>query len=577
VLAGGAAAQVLGDLDGDGAIDAGDVQWLFTVYPTGTASSLYDAGGDLNADGVIDYQDLAILASNVGQTPTAVPPATVFVTADEIPDDFNDLLALPPSGFSVEFAITNPPGAPLIDLSTLSVVADRPAGAKGAGSNLASLFGPTPSAGSWKVDPADAFPARNVFFTFQVQNLAGTLLSPAAYGVAVRDWQITPPIGASQAVFLDLDQDRDGIGGNDFDEDLREFGLGSLTSPSLSAVARGMVITRTLAQIRAYHGQGADGSPGGDSTTVAFSETSVPGATRICVGGEDPAGGTVFGFTPFDQNNAQTGTDTCFPSSPYGIFPREFLFFSGNSNFKAVFDPLRPPAGGVPVGEDPLDPIVLDPGFDPQTALPAELARWNTIDQAATTLARFTATITAHEAGHTLGLTPSGAAPGGLWGGSSGANQYHNLTLAGTEPPDNWIMNAGSAFTYEEIVGAAGQALPRFRELNDAYLRNELLLNGNITGLFDEPTLASVTPNPATYVGGQVDITLHGSGFFGAPQVLLKQDPFPARVVQNILVVDANTITRGLFQFQVGTGTFDVEVTNPDDQIVVLMDGLTVQ
>jgi hypothetical protein len=573
----GAHADVLGDLDGNGAIDATDVQWLFTVYTTDTTSSLYDTGADFNTDGRIDFQDLAILAANVGQPPTPVPPATVFLTADEIPDDFNDLLALPPSRFSVDFTITNPPGAPLIDLSTLDITADRPAGALGAGSNLASLFASTPSAGSWKVDAAETFPARNVFFSFQVDNIRGDPLSFSSYGVAVRDWQFTPPIGSAQAVFLDFDQDRDGVGGNDFDEDLREFGLGSLTAPALSAVVRGRVITRALEQIRAYYGQNPDGSPGPDPSTVAFSSISSTGATRICVGGEDPLGGVAFGFTAFDFNNAQTAMDTCFPFSPYGIFPREFLFFAGNANFQTVFDPLRPLAGGVPVGEDPLDPIVLDPGFDPQTALPSELARWNTIDLAVTTLARFTATITAHEAGHTLGLTPSGAAPGGLWGGSSGASQYHNLTVGGAAPTDNWIMNAGAAFTYEEIVGAAGEPLPRFRELNDAYLRNELQLNASITGFFPEPTLASVTPNPAIYASGQADITLHGSGFFGAPQILLKQDPFPARPVQNVLVINPNTITGTLFQFQVGTGTFDVELTNPDDQIVVLQDGLTVQ
>ena len=129
------------------------------------------------------------------------------------------------------------------------------------------------------------------------------------------------------------------------------------------------------------------------------------------------------------------------------------------------------------------------------------------------------------------------------------------------------------ALTYDVVLALDLLKLPAQIQV----LRNELLLNSNITGFFDEPTLTSVTPNPAIYVGGQVDITLHGSGFFGSPQVLLKQDPFPPRMVQNVLVVDPNTITGTLYQFQVGTGTFDVELTNPDDQIVVLTDGLTVQ
>ncbi|MFQ5458584.1 MAG: dockerin type I domain-containing protein, partial [Myxococcota bacterium] len=574
-----AAGGVLGDLDGDGDIDATDLAWILMVYDTGQGAPAYDGGGDLNADGVINFQDLALLGGAAGQTPSPVGPATVFFTADNIPDDFNDLLVLPPDGFTLDYTITNPAGAPLIDTGTLNVTADRDAGPLTAGTNLGPLFTAGPSAGSWQVDASHAFPARNVDFAFQVANLAGALVQQPSYQVAVRDWKIPVPIGAGQTVFLDLAQDRDLIGGVDFEEDLREFGLGSLAAPLLSATARDLAIARILAAIRAYHGQNSDGSPGPDAVTVAFTETSVAGATRICVGGEDPLGGTAFGFTPFDLNNAQTGADTCFPGSPFGVFPREFLFFSGNLNFQAVFDPLRPAAGGVPVGADPLDAIVLATGFDPQTALPAELARWNLIDQALTTFANFVATIAAHETGHTLGLTANGAVPGGL----SGDGLFHNLTSAGGTPATNWIMNAGSSFTYEEIVGAAGESLPRFRPLSDAYLRNRLELNGNVTGFFTPPVLTSVTcvdgallPIPCTYTAGSLDILIAGSGFFGTPTVLLLQAGFPARLVQNVTVLDPNTVRGTLFEFQVGTGTFDVQVTNPDDQVEVLPASLTV-
>lgn len=570
-------ADVLGDLDGNGAINSTDVQWLGTVYGTALGAPKYDQGADLNVDQRIDFRDLAILAANFGKPPTPVPPATILLTVDRVPDDMNNLLAVPPSGFTVDFMITNPPGAPLISVYDTSLVATEPAGAWLTGANLAFLFETTPSGASWKVDAQRAFPARNVFFTLQVHNRHGDVIQPPTYGVAVRNWAVTPPIGTAQKAFLDFGQDRDGIGGNDFDEDLRAFGLGSLSGPSLSATVRATVIARALADIRAFYGQNADGTLGTDPVTVAFSSTTATGATRICVGGEDPTGGVSFGLTPYDKNNVQTYTDTCALSPNYGIFPREFLYFQGNPNFQAAFNPLRSAAGGVPVGEHPLDATVLAAGFDPSIAPPAEAARWSAIDTGVSTFSRFVATITAHEAGHTLGLTASGAAPGGLWGGYSGAGAYHDLTVTGGIPTQNYLMKQGSGFTYEQIVGAAGTALPWFREIDAAYLRNQLMLKSNITAFNPPPALTSVTPNPAVYAGGTATIMLHGANFYGTPLVLLRRTGVSPKQVQNITLINASTLQGTINQFQVGTGTFDVEVTNPDDQQIVLPGGLTVQ
>jgi hypothetical protein len=576
VLALPSRAANLGDLDGSSYIDPADVQLLWTVYGSSAGSLAYDGGADLNSDQMIDYRDLAVLASGMGQIADYVPPGTPFLTVDQVPDDMNNLLVVPTSGFVVNYTIANPPGAPLIDLSTMYILTDRPAGPLPAGTNLAPLFQRGPSLGSWFVDAAHAFPPLNASFLFQVLNRRGETLE-LPYAVAVRNWGIPIPIGASQKVFLDFGQDRDGAGGNDFDEDLRAFGLGSTASPSLSAAVRVEVIERSLARVRAFYGQDADGSPGPDPVTVAFSSTSAAGATRICVGGEDPSGGVTFGLTPFDKNNTQTGTDTCAISPTYGVFPREFLFFAGNANFQAVFNPLRSAAGGVPVGEHALDPVVLAPGFDPATAPPDQAARWSLIDAAESTFAQFVATIAAHESGHTLGLTAAGAAPGGLWGGSSGGYAYHNVATSGGSPSQNFLMNSGSAFTYERIVGAAGTALPAIRPLNAAYLRNRLMLKSNISALLPAPALTSVTPNPAVYAGGTVTITLHGSSFYGVPTVLLKRTGVTPKQVQGITLIDPNTVQGTVNQFQAGTGTYDVELTNPDDQAVLLTNGLTLQ
>ena len=58
--------------------------------------------------------------------------------------------------------------------------------------------------------------------------------------------------------------------------------------------------------------------------------------------------------------------------------------------------------GTLPVGEDPLDPIVLAPGFDPGTAPPEQQARYTDITSAIDRFADALGSIVAHETGHAL-------------------------------------------------------------------------------------------------------------------------------------------------------------------------------
>ena len=219
--------------------------------------------------------------------------------------------------------------------------------------------------------------------------------------------------------------------------DLQAFGLGSAAAPLVSSWVLEDVKARVLDRVdEVYHDQPTNGLPGADPVAVAFSSTN-PGSgdvTRVCIGGEDPSGGITIGAILTDPKNSNRNSVECATLPPTGIFPRELLILAGEAAFQAVFDPLRPATGGVPVGEHPLDATVLAPGFDPGTASPAELARYDLVQAAIQGFADMLGSIVAHETGHALGLVPAGAPGGGLYGGTSGAELNHDVTPAGVSP-----------------------------------------------------------------------------------------------------------------------------------------------
>ena len=164
----------------------------------------------------------------------------------------------------------------------------------------------------------------------------------------------------------------------------------------------------STASTRSITTQPSNGLPGADPVAVTFSSTD-PGSgdvTRVCIGGEDPGGGINIGEVLIDPKNSNRSSIECGTFPPTGIFPRELLILAGEAAFQAVFDPLRPATGGVPAGEHPLDATVLAPGFDPGTASPDELARYQRVHAAIQGFADMLGTIAAHETGHALGLVP---------------------------------------------------------------------------------------------------------------------------------------------------------------------------
>ena len=440
------------------------------------------------------------------------------------------------------------------------------------------------------------------YLDVSISDVAANAATDDSYGFGVRDFASGPPLGGSlQMVFLDFSRDRSGGSDTDFLEDLREYGLSSVATPqgqSFEQQMRDWVVAEILERVHPYYGRNPDGSPGLNAVNIQFVDTQPGGPhTLLCVGGESLQGTSVLGSVTFDENNLDTEDSQCGGQPIFGVFPQAIdNLWGSEADYHAVFDPVDPGEGGVAAGEDPLDPVVLDPLFDPDTATSALLARWREIETAVETFAQLLATATAHETGHYLGLTAPGAAPAGLFGGESGPNLEHNVkaSMVGV-PAENYVMNRGGTFTFAEMTGFGGEPLPVLRGMNWAYLRDRVAPNDHVKGLFAAPGLHSVSPNPAVLPGsGSVTLTFCGENFFDdadpdtpPPRVFLEDATNSFEVPAIALIADSDcetsdpeleTRATGMINnSNVIPGTYDVRYESPDDQTVTLVSGLVVQ
>lgn len=580
VPASGATQLLTGDLNGDGEVDAADAALLPAWYGAAPGDPTFEPAADLNGDGRIDFLDLGLFGAGFGATggPVDTTPPTLFVTLNDVPDDMNDLLVVPPERFQVTLALDSAGGSAL-DTASLSVTSDQAAGIHPAGAELAGEFTVTPTRAAWELPAGSNLPRTSHFLTVSVRDLAGNLAS-RVYGFAVRDFAAGAPLENLQTVFLDFDQNRSLTTAVDFLEDLREYGLSAAAAPTIETQMRDRLVAEIVSRAHPFFGVNPDGTPGPDAANLVFQAT-LPGVphSRLCVGGQSSLGGSFLGSSTLDVNNLNETSDECALGSVFGVFPQAIdNLWGANAGFQATFGPLDPDAGGTPVGLHPLDATVLAPGFDPAGAPSAQLARWSAIESAVDTFAQIVATAVAHETGHLLGLVAHGPAPGGLWGGSTGGNKDHNVTPGGTTPAPNWLMNSGGSFTFEEITARGGVPLPVFRPLNWAYLRDRVVLDASVTGLFPAPTLTSVQPASFSFAGaGSQLVTFQGTNFLATPSIelLTEGDPTPNPVL-SVAFVNSQTVTGIVFSFLAPPALYDVRLRNPDGQEVILVGGLEI-
>jgi hypothetical protein len=202
---------------------------------------------------------------------------------------------------------------------------------------------------------------------------------------------------------------------------------------------------------------------------------------QIACGGLDPEGAAnrsygadstgTLGRAYFDYRNSAVNELNIASVPGLGVFPGEMFLFQARihiqvypsfvTTFARRFLKLSPHMGGVPAGADPLDAVVLAPGFDVGSATSTQRARYEAVFGAADDWATAVGIILAHEVGHSVGLVADGRLPRGLHGDRSLHNEYSTV-----------LDVMASAVGYDAMVSLEY----RYRDLNIAYLRQRLLL-----------------------------------------------------------------------------------------------------
>lgn len=509
---------------------------------------------------------LLLLAAALHAGGSCSSTSLLRVTLNAVPDTMNDVQVVPPHGFTVDVTFVEPAE---IQPSTLALQINGLDGSTRDYSDDQVVLGPNGAV--YVIPESQPLPPGSYWVAVTAQKQGGSTIS-AFHPFAVRDHPAAgPPLAGGQWVQLDFGVDHDGNGQADFREDLEAFGLYPAEGGTLGLQMLVWAITEVVARTDAFYATpNPSGLPGGDRADVNFALNANPAGptTRVCVGGDDPTGGPSIGAVLYDPGNGNKAQVACDPVLPSGVFPRELMAYSGQASFQTAFGAVL----ASPVGDDPLDPIVLGMGYDPGD--PDQLARHTEIETALEAFAQAVATILAHEVGHSLGLVPPGAPGGGLFGGGSGPALNHNQLPGGGNPSTNQLMNAGGTFNFAKLSGV-GAALPVFRPLNWAYLRGRLVLDSQVTGIFPAPELTYTSPNQISLSGPPlVPYVCHGKNFLPTPTLRLV-GPIVFQLA-NPYWVDQSEVQASLSVLQLVPGLYDVELINPDGQRVVEEDAIEV-
>lgn len=293
------------------------------------------------------------------------------------------------------------------------------------------------------------------------------------------------PFETTQVVWVRTGLDRDGNGRADFDDDLHRLGLLAAGDPlGQNDRLRAIMIDGVLARARELFGRDRNGAPlDADPVPIRLSAREPIGVAhmQIACGGFDPEGSAgrragdastgVLGRAWFDYRNATPNERNTSLDPGLGVFPAELWLFETRVHrdvypsfvtaYAQLFLGLAPDLGGTPAGLHPRDAEALAPGFDPATGSAAASARYHAVFAAADAWATAVGTILAHEVGHSVGLTATGADAAGLHGDAS----LHNVAASNRD-----VMAA--ALGFDALTALAF----RFRPLNDAYLRQAVML-----------------------------------------------------------------------------------------------------
>jgi hypothetical protein len=523
-----AAGQLL--TDDDLVLSTGDSLGTVTVAPTLLSSNTLSVTLGAGVSFTPGSSTIALGAGNdvVGGTATSpqaggdpitigtsdgVSPTVTNVTVAMIDDELNGTgaaggtLQVPTNGWNLDLAYSdNSAIATTQTVITANVAVNTSSGSQLAGTNLRPFLTEVSAgntAATYTVPTTVQFPQTTVTLTVIVSDVSGLSSTPTTFAVAVRPFSAAlqpfeTAVNASQVWFLDFSRDLESYtttaeaggfsvdvvnganGTSDFEDLLRVIGLTSATpianvqgGMDSNEVAIDRFKTNLLADLATYY-TGANvtftltqpAGSFGSSTSVTYSSL---GYSAISIGGASTSAG-VLGLAIFDPSNTtqNNNTVTDFDSQRLGVFLHTIVDSGmgppSSSNFRTTFDDFATDLGGTPIGDDAQDGnrLLGTVGDARETAIDAALAE----------LARFVATVTAHECGHSVGLVVNGAMPNGLYGNDSvnfpGSANGHIRNASLFPAGSTNIMSPSLSYT------TATSSSTDFNTLNRAYLQEQV-------------------------------------------------------------------------------------------------------
>ncbi|HEX6810333.1 MAG TPA: hypothetical protein VF384_01805 [Planctomycetota bacterium] len=470
--------------------------------------ALRDASGQLGTGGT---------PITIG-TSDGAAPAISNVTIAAIQDELNGTgaaggtLQVPPNGWTLDLAYSDNGAINTAQTQvTANVAVGTGAGTQPPGANLRPFLtqlAASNTAASYEVPATVTFPAGPVILSCVVVDVSGLGSAASTFDATVGAFtdQLRPfetSANPQQVWFLDFTRDLESFttsaisGGvsvdvvnvantrSDCEDLLHVLGLLSATPiPNVSGgqssndIALSRFKQNLLDELASLH-TGANveftlTQPGGSFGTSPNVPYNSFGHSRISIAGSATSPG-VLGVAIFDPSNTtqndNTRTDFGASQVRLGIFLHTIVDAGmappASSAFRLTFAPFASSLGGVPIGN-------AADGQDGERLLgnlPLS-SRSIEIDTALADFARFTAIVTAHECGHSVGLVQNGAMPVGLYGNDAvnfpGSQDGHIRTASLFPPGSVNIMSP--ALSYSAAINAA----TAFNRLNLAYLREQV-------------------------------------------------------------------------------------------------------
>ncbi len=247
------------------------------------------------------------------------------------------------------------------------------------------------------------------------------------------------------------------------------------------AAVLGMVRSGVAARLRAFFHADA---PEPDRVRINFHEADDPdtpppeawddlGWSRIAMGGDDPdyrpGQRTFFGRANLDWNNTSADDNT---GPGRGIYTTSFVRFVLGTQVTRVLISEYLPGSGQPFGSLATDAPFVEPGFEVEQLPQAERFRANRFRFVLDLLVLATASVLAHEIGHSLGLVKPGFPPRGLLADVAGPWVEAPVAGGHIDTAGFNLMQSGSSFD----LGDLGGEPPSFNAVNLAYLRRLLVV-----------------------------------------------------------------------------------------------------